>query len=353
MSAEGNRRTTGALVRAGRRLRDPRVLLGFGITAVALWFALRGLDFRKVAGILAGTDLWILLGLSIPAHLTMLWLRGLRWGHLTRGLTDVGHGTMFRGVAVGFMANNLFPLRMGEFVRAWYVAREVGVSRAAIFGTVIVERIVDAAIVAGMGAVLIGLGGAAAAGLDARAVLAPVVALALVPLAGVIAFRVAPERCIDFSTRWAMVLLPERWSERLRDVLENLVEGLRGMQGGSAFTWVVIYSLLIWTVISVVPNLAAFWALDIDVGPPARMMMAVYALLMWVGVAVAIPSAPGFFGPYHAACWVALAPFGVAKEQAIAFGTLSHGVFWLTTTAVGLLVLRSRHISPVEIDEVV
>jgi hypothetical protein len=43
----------------------------------------------------------------------------------------------------------------------------------------------------------------------------------------------------------------------------------------------------------------------------------------------------------------------VAKEQAIAFATLSHGVFWLTTTGVGLAVLRFSHISPAEIDEVV
>jgi uncharacterized membrane protein YbhN (UPF0104 family) len=102
----------------------------------------------------------------------------------------------------------------------------------------------------------------------------------------------------------------------------------------------------------VVPFLAALWALDIDVGPPERTLAAAYATLMWIGVAVAVPSAPGFFGPYHAACWVALAPFGVPKEQAIALGTLAHAVFWLTTTGLGVAVLRSRHISAVEIDEV-
>ena len=342
-----------ALERAGRRLRDPRVLLGFSITAVAFWFVLRDVDFQELGGILAGTDLWILLGLSIPAHVAMLWFRGLRWGHLTRGLTKIGQGTMFRGVAVGFMANNLFPLRMGELVRAWYVAREVGASRAAVFGTVIVERIVDAAIVAGMAALLLGLGGAAAAGLDARAVLAPVLALALVPLAGVVTLRSAPKRTIDFVTRWTSRILPVRWSEGLRQALENLVVGLRGLQSRADFGWVVFHSLVIWILVSVVPLAAALWALDIDVGPPERTLVAVYSLLMWVGVAVAIPSAPGFFGPYHAACWVALAPFGVAKEQAIALGTLAHGVFWLTTTGVGLAVLRSRHISPAEIDEVV
>jgi uncharacterized protein (TIRG00374 family) len=344
--------TEGVLRRAGRRLRDPRVLLGFAITGVAFWFALRGLDLRELAKIIASADLVILLSLSVPAHLVMLWLRGLRWGHLTRGLSDVSDGTMFRGVAVGFMANNLFPLRMGELVRAWYVAREVGASRAAVFGTVIVERIVDAAIVAGMAAIILGLGGAAAAGIDSQAVLVPVVALALVPLSFVVALRVAPDRCIDIGTRVAAALLPEHWSGRVREVLENLVVGLRGLRGRGPVVWVIIHSVLIWGVVSVVPFLAALWALDIDVGPPERTLAAAYATLMWIGVAVAVPSAPGFFGPYHAACWVALAPFGVPKEQAIALGTLAHAVFWLTTTGLGVAVLRSRHISAVEIDEV-
>jgi hypothetical protein len=40
---------------------------------------------------------------------------------------------------------------------------------------------------------------------------------------------------------------------------------------------------------------------------------------------------------------VALQPLGVAKEAAIALGTLSHVVFWVTMTATGLVVLRFRH----------
>ena len=64
-----------------------------------------------------------------------------------------------------------------------------------------------------------------------------------------------------------------------------------------------------------------------------------------VGMAVAIPSAPGFFGTYHAACKLALEPFGVASEVAVALGTLLHAVFWVTLTLLGLVVLRSRSTS--------
>jgi hypothetical protein len=42
----------------------------------------------------------------------------------------------------------------------------------------------------------------------------------------------------------------------------------------------------------------------------------------------------------------------VQKEVAIALGTLAHGVFWLTTTLCGLLVMRSRATPLPDLDEV-
>jgi hypothetical protein len=99
---------------------------------------------------------------------------------------------------------------------------------------------------------------------------------------------------------------------------------------------------LIWGVIGVVPFLAGFAALGIDLGDPVRTLAASYVVLTAVGIAVALPSAPGFFGPYHLAAREALARFGVGEGQALALGTLSHAVFWVTTSAIGLWVLRGR-----------
>jgi uncharacterized protein (TIRG00374 family) len=278
----------------------------------------------------------------VPTHLANLWFRALRWRHLTDAVRPIERGTLFRGQAIGFMANNVFPLRIGEVLRAWYVARETGASRAAIFGTVIVERVVDALVVLVLAAIVLGFGGARAAGLKASTVLLPLLALALAPLGFVLVLRVAPGRTLAVGARIWRKVLSESSAARVEHVLRQLAEGLKGLRGGVSLAWVVFYSLLLWLVIAVIPFAATLWALHIDVGSFGRELLACYALLMWVGAAVAIPSAPGFFGPYHAACWFALDPFGVPKEQAIALGTLAHGVFWITTTATGLVVLRVR-----------
>ena len=69
-----------------------------------------------------------------------------------------------------------------------------------------------------------------------------------------------------------------------------------------------------------------------------------------VGIAVALPSAPGFFGLYHSACRLVLERFGLAPELAVAVGTLLHAVFWVTLTGLGFAVLRIRRTPLEELD---
>jgi hypothetical protein len=324
-------------------LGDPRILVGLAITAVTLWFVLRDVSFAALLRDIARANLAVLLIPSIPAYLASLYVRALRWRHLTLAVARIERGAVFRATSVGFMVNNVFPLRMGEVVRAWYLGRESGVSSAAIFGTVIVERLIDAAVVLSLAALVLGSRGAAATGLDLRAVLPPLAALVAVPVVFIVALRLAPKQTVALGTRISGPVLPRRWNQRLEQLLRQLAEGMGGLRGRHSVIWVTIHTVNLWLLISIVPFVAALLALGIDLGGPLQTLTASYNLLIWVGAAVALPSAPGFFGPYHAACWVALQPLGVPKEAAVALGTLCHAVFWITVTATGLVVLRFRH----------
>ncbi len=121
-----------------------------------------------------------------------------------------------------------------------------------------------------------------------------------------------------------------------------MAEGLGSLQGGRHLWWVAWHSVA-----------------DLDgarrralPGRDARArhrprlarahVSAAFVTLTAVGIAVALPSAPGFLGPYHLAAREALRRFGVTEELALALGTLSHAVFWVTTTGIGLAVLRFR-----------
>jgi hypothetical protein len=331
------------------RLRDWRVWFGLAVTGASLWVVMRDVPFSEVARAIGRAHWGVLVAISVPSYLLVQYLRALRWRYLTDPIRPLPTGPLFRAVSVGFMANNIFPLRMGEVVRAWYLARETGVSAAAVFGTVILERVIDTlmVVVLAIGVVMAGRGGNDGF-LETYALL--LLPIAVLPFAGLGLLRFAP----DFSLRAAGTVLrplPERFSATAIDWLRRFQDGLGALRGGVHLVWILLYSLAIWLVASALPVIAGFIALDIEFPSRWEEIAAAWAMLAAIGVAVAIPSTPGFIGPFHLAAKVALLRFGVAPETAVACGTVIHAVMWVTITGLGLLVLRLRSTSLEEVDQ--
>jgi uncharacterized protein (TIRG00374 family) len=306
-----------------------------------MWLVFRDVDLALLGQAIARTNWTLLLGLSVPSYLAAVQLRAMRWRHLTDPIQPIAGPPLFRAVSVGFMANNIFPLRMGEVIRAWHLSRETGAPPAAIFGTVILERVVDIVTVIALAALVLSFSGGGGDGFLARGAVL-LIPVAVAPLAALIFLRMAPAKVIGLAG-WLLSPFPDRFGDYITGALARFGEGLGAMRGGIHLVWIGVYSIVIWLVASTIPVLAGFWALGIDLGSPFDTLRAAWIMLAAVGMAVAIPSAPGFFGTYHAACKLALEPFGVSSETAVALGTVVHGVFWLTLTLLGFVVLRSGH----------
>ena len=82
----------------------------------------------------------------IPAVLLTilsLWIRAVRWGYLLQPVKKININSLFSATAIGLMANNLLPARLGEFVRAYVIGKKELISKSASFATIVVERIFD------------------------------------------------------------------------------------------------------------------------------------------------------------------------------------------------------------------
>jgi uncharacterized protein (TIRG00374 family) len=323
--------------------------VGIAITLIFGWFVIRDVDFALVVATIREANWLLLVGLSVPSYLAVVQLRALRWRHLTDPIQPIGVRPLFRATAIGFMTNNIFPLRVGEVVRPWFLSREVGAPSAALFGTVILERVIDTIMVIGLAAIAIALTGAGEGGVLGRVAIA-LIPVAIAPLIGLVVLRVAPDLIIRIAS-WFLKPFPTRFGNYVIDVLGRFGDGLGALKGGSHLFWIAFHSIVVWFVASTIPILAGFWAVGIEFGSPYQTLVAAWVTLAAVGMAVAIPSAPGFFGTYHAACKLALEPFGVDAETAVALGTLLHGVFWVTLTLLGIAVLRFRHTSWEELEQ--
>jgi glycosyltransferase 2 family protein len=325
--------------------RDWRVWLGVAITAVCLWLALRGVPFGEVWSAVRGANMWLLFGVSIPAYVVNIYFRALRWRYLTDPIARLKTRPLFDAQAVGFALNNLFPLRVGEVVRSWYLARAASASTAAVLGTVILERVIDTACVIALVAFALlfaGLG-RGETNLLTRGALA-LLPVAVAPLLALAAMKRWPDAAIRMAG-WFTRPLPEPVSERVASTLRNFTEGLGALEGGWHLFWLAFHSAQLWLFWSVLPMLATVMAFGVDLGGPLRTLALSWLLLAVVGVAIALPSAPGFIGPYQLAFKLALGTVGVDPATAVAMGMAAWAAFWVSLTVPGLIVLRVRHTS--------
>ncbi|NIP79624.1 MAG: UPF0104 family protein, partial [Gemmatimonadetes bacterium] len=58
---------------------------------------------------------------------------------------DTAFRTRYAATTIGFMANNVLPARAGEFARAFALGRLERMSMTASLGSLVVERLFDAA----------------------------------------------------------------------------------------------------------------------------------------------------------------------------------------------------------------
>src|SRR5439155_3364540 len=124
-------------------------------------------------------------------------LRAWRWRHLLQPIgVSLPAGRLLAISSVGFMAILALPVRLGEFVRPYYVVRAGQSRMSAVLGTVAVERIVDGLVIAVLffGCYLASPSGAYSAGLRAAAWIS---LLGFLGLTVFLAFALAwPERTI-------------------------------------------------------------------------------------------------------------------------------------------------------------
>ena len=72
-----------------------------------------------------------------------VWLRGLRWKWLFKKNDSPSTTSLYRAELIGYFGNNVLPLRLGELLRSFIVSKESSLSKSFVFGTVILERLLD------------------------------------------------------------------------------------------------------------------------------------------------------------------------------------------------------------------
>lgn len=311
-----------------------KAVFGLVVTVLLLWWALADVEFADVWSQIVQGNMW-LLAASAAVGTFGFFIRALRWKvllHLVK--PDTGLNSRFAAVSIGFMANNVLPARVGEFARAYAFSRLEPVSASAAFGSLVVERFLDGVVLLlflvvpvltpGFPSTGVLSEGSGALALRAAVLLVSAVLVALVALA---VFPRAFVRTMEVLARF----LPRGIGRPLVDALEAFLDSVAILRNPRLLFLGFAWTLFFWAWHGL-----SFWlgmlAFGIDTG-----LISAFFTEAVVGFGVAIPSAPGFVGTFHASASFALSDvYGVDGARSLAFAFGYHFSGWVPITLIGL-----------------
>lgn len=319
---------------AWRYLLDWRALMGIAISIGLLWWNFHNEDPAEIWHELRTADpFWYLL--SAAAATAVFWIRTWRWKAL---LETLAPGTSFKSrfaaVMIGFMGNNLLPLRAGEFARAYALTRTERVSMVGSFGSLVLERLFDGIFVVALLFVAMALPSfpLTAAGDNTYIAVARGLMVAIGAAFAVLFLLVwKPEQSVRVFEALAARLLPEKLRRPLIDALESFLRSVAVLRNPRLALRISFWSLVLW-LFNAVGFYIGFRAFGIDLPFSAALF-----LQSAIALAVSIPSGPGFFGPFEAASrFVLVTMFGGEPALALAYAVGFHIAGFVPVTLIGL-----------------
>lgn len=312
-----------------------KALLGLLVTAAALWWALRGENLGEIWTHIRHGDMW-LLALAVAVATSGFLIRAMRWKLLLAPVKpDTRLRTRFAAVAIGFMGNNVLPLRAGELLRPYALSRMEPVSMSAAFGSLVVERFLDSVVLVLLLVLPLFTHGFPSAGVLSSGVGALVLrgTLTFVTVFLVVIFAMAlwPQGFLRLAEGVASRVLPRALARRSVDALTAFLDAVALLRSPRLLVLALVWSVGLWLFQGL-----SYWVGMMAFGIHTGVVSAWFTQSV-VAFGVAAPSAPGFVGTFHAAAKFALTDVYAVdptKALAFAFGFWAGG--WFPITLIGL-----------------
>lgn len=320
-------------------MRRWRVILGFIVSAVFLFFALRGQDFDAVRDAFRQVNAWYLIP-AVLLYFCGLFVRALRWSILLRPIVKLSARELLPINAVGLMANNVLPLRAGELVRAYALSQRTQVSKSASLATIAVERIFD-----GMTMLLFIAGSMLFVSLTNQLRHVAVVALVLFSVALLFVLLLAHGGATrDRFLRLALGYLPGSMNERASRMAGSFIDGLGVFKDWKNLVAVAGTSILAWTF-----EASVYWTTAHAFGGSIAGAMGAAETFLTTGIAnlaTLAPSSPGYVGPFEAAVILVLSgALDLSRELALSYAILIHALLYFPVTIWGAIEWSRLHLS--------
>jgi uncharacterized membrane protein YbhN (UPF0104 family) len=312
-----------------------KTIPGLLISAFFLWYTFRGISFAHMLALRAVHPAWILgvVGFTFASHA----LRCVRWSQMMpRGSRSIrAHFLVCARVLItSLAANNILPLRIGDVMRIFTYAGDLGSSPSIILSTVILEKLLDIFVLVLMFVTTVGRVATPHLRLIANIALAISAIGLLVLLVAARSLQAPIQRLftrLPANPKLAPKLIKiERWITLALDATGRL--------GVTGSLLLLFQTVIIWTCEGMI-FASAIFLLGLPVDRIAPWLAVSFANLSYL-----IPSSPGAIGPFELAVKTALVNHGASMSQAAVFGLAIHAWMLVSVTGAGGIIFLTHRI---------
>jgi uncharacterized membrane protein YbhN (UPF0104 family) len=310
-----------------------KTIPGLLISAFFLWYTFfphgkiwilaagRGISIEQIRAMRLAAPLWILGVLAFT--LASYTLRCVRWSRMMRS-TGANFAVCARVLMTSLAANNILPLRIGDIMRVFTYAPDLGASPSVILSTVILEKLLDIFVLVLLFVLTMGSNASAHSKTLAETLLSISSIGLLVLILGARPLKRAFAQAFARYGHNPTIAKLEHWITLALDCLIDI-----GIPGSLLL---LLQTAVIWTCEGMIfLSGARLTGLSTDlIGP-------------WQAVSVAnlsylIPSSPGAIGTFEWAVKTALVSHGAAESQAALFGLALHAWLLISITGAGGII---------------
>lgn len=320
---------------------DIKFWLGIAVSVFFMLLLFRKIDFNQLWSALVRVDYRYIV-LAVVCTFISYFLRAVRWHYLLIPEKRIPLSSLYPATIIGYMANNLLPARLGEFVRAYVLAQREGLQTPTVFASLVIDRLFD-----GFTVMLILLFTIFTLRLpqgmaEAETVLRTGGVVTFILYAAVIVFLFLLKRQTMRTLAWTGILLkpfPQKLSDRLIPLLGSFIGGIRMSSKGGHIAAVLASSLAVW-LFCIIPVDMVLQGFGIHL--PITASMFILVLLVF---AVMVPASPGYIGTYHYACFKGLSAFGIEESISVSIALVIHGTAFFPVIIAGFYHLWKNKIS--------
>jgi uncharacterized protein (TIRG00374 family) len=332
------------------------VIINYGFSIVLavifLYIAFYNVDFGEVLRIATHANLfWVFVFIFV----TMLghYLRAIRWKYILNSVKpDASIKNLFGSLMIGYGINCVTP-KLGEVTRAVLIGKWEGLSRSSMFGTVILERIID----------IISLGISVIIALLLTSVSLsekfPWLITSLYIMAGFIILLIVVLTLILRSKEKFSELIikfvgkiSHKLAERIAYIFTMLAEGFASLKGTKNYFWTIFWTIII-VALYAYGSYIGLLMLDMQNFQPITFGMG-WVIMSISAIGVIIPT-PGSTGSYHTLAKSTLVLiFGFGETISVAYAFLTHiigYILFIVTAMIMYFVVNKQRDSLLKVVE--